>query len=418
LIINQQKYAEKLEEDKVKQIEQVIEEKYLLSDRIQELEEENELKDKKIKELNELIQTKQKYNIEMTIEPEPEPEHKPIVESKSSKKKITISKVEIVQPTENELKLMKELDELRNQKIQKLEEKKQILKPNNKKKSPKNYDDDSETTRPDRDINNYRDTEHLMDIFKFKKLCRNSDYNNFIRYYTYLNENDIETNIMLPANMTLLEKGSDTEKFSEKGYQNEIYIKIIDELLSQVNYRHIPIICINKKIRKFKVYDFELKEWIDANNTKQIIDYLEDYINILSSTLNEAITNLRMNDDVNDEIMKKMFDSRSKKEYLISYRAQDLLKNTINPLSDTDTYEQNSSRECDLFKTKLINYLIENFSMNKDHYTPIDEYNEDLDWELNYSLNFDKFEYVPYHGNPYIKPKINTNNIKFWEDDE
>jgi len=432
LIINQQKYIEKLEEDKVRQIEQVNEEKYSLCDRIQELEEESELKDKKIKELNELTQTKQKCNIEMTIEPEPErepelkPESKPIVECKPSKKKISISKVEIVQPTENELKLMRELDELRNQVVKSHSETsqpKQMNKSINKKKSPKNYDSENEgikadrPERPDRDINNYRDTDNLMNIFKFKKLCRNSDYNRFIRYYTYINENDVETSILLPNDMALLEKGSESEKFTERGYQNEIYMIMINELLSHVNYRHIPIICINKKNRKFKVFDFELKEWIDVYNERQLIDYLEDYINILSSTLSEAVTNLRMNDDVNDEIIRRMFDSHSKKEYLISYRAQDLLKNTINPLSDTSIHENNSSRECDLFKTKLINHLIENFSMSKEHYVSLEKYTEKIDWELDYSLNFDKFEYVPYHGKPYVKPMIKCNDITFWEDD-
>lgn len=441
---NYQNKLIEIENKKMYEINKVVEEKHLLSDKIQELEEENESKDNKIKEMNKIIlalkqQLKQteimridepvKIIFEPIVEPIVEPtqiclgsDERPVIKpitNVKSKKIIEIKKVIEYKPSEIELKLIKENEKLKNELEEEEKHKQNLIKQNlqnlktKKNKSPKNYDDDCEILRADRDINNYRDTNNLLDIFKFKKLSRNHAYNKYVRYYNYMNSDGEETNVLLPANTVMLEYGRaknvENTVYSPRGNQNEIYMDIFDKLFSSVNYRHIPIICINKRLNKFKVFDFEINQWIDANNEKKIIDYITPYIDVLYSTLFESIKNLRMNNDVNDMVIKDMFDESSKEIYLRDVVGMYIVKNTINPLADDTKYGKNDNSECDLFKIKLINYLTDKFDMNRDSFTPPEEFDEQINIETDYVVDLDNVKYHSYHGKPYVKFVSNTN---------
>lgn len=424
-------YVEKIDEMEIKtqdRINEIVSEKHSLSDRIQELEEENELKDEKIRELMEIIAgLKQEKIVEQpkqTIEPIVEPNVEPIVEpiiQEKPKKKIVLSKIEIEEPkvivsepvpqSKLELEILKKLEMLENQ-IPKIT---QIQLPKKSKKSLKNCDDEIQLNRADRDINNYRDTNHLMFQSKFKKLCRNSKYNKFIKYYNYTDSNGINRNVMLPANLSMLELETTFIDNYTRGNQNIIYEDAFKHLLSNVNYRHIPFICTNQRNSTFKVLDFDDDgEWINVNQT-ELIDYLKPYISILWETFHESINNLVQNDDVNDEVMKQLYDIPNKKCFLHdTSRYQYVLANTINPFSDTKTYG-NKQTDAELFQACLINYVRTKFTMSIENFTPPEEYDDSIDKEIDYSQNFNNVYYEPYHNKPMMR-YVRTSNV--WNDED
>ncbi len=127
------------------------------------------------------------------------------------------------------------------------------------------------------------------------------------------------------------------------------------------------------------------------------------------STLFESIKNLRMNNDVNDMVIKDMFDESSKEIYLRDVVGMYIVKNTINPLADDTKYGKNDNSECDLFKIKLINYLTDKFDMNRDSFTPPEEFDEQINVEMDYVVDLDNVKYHSYHGKPYVKFVSNTN---------
>lgn len=421
------KYVEKIDDIEIKtqdRINEIVSEKHLLSDRIQELEEENELKDEKIRELMEIIAglkqqkfvEEPKQNIELIVEPIV----KPVIQEKP-KKKIVLSKIEIEEPkviisepvpqSKLELEILRKLEILENQ-IPKIS---QIQLPKKSKKSPKNYGDEPQSTRADRDINNYRDTKHLMFQSKFKKLCRNSKYNKFIKYYNYTDSNGINRNIMLPANLSMLELETTFIDNYTRGNQNIIYEDAFKHLLSNVNYRHIPFICTNQRNYTFKVLDFDNDgEWVNVNQT-ELIEYLKPYISILWETFYESINNLVQNDDINDEVMKQLYDIPNKKCFLHdTSRYQYVLANTINPLSDTKAYG-NKQTDAELFQACLINYIRNTFTMSIENFTPPEEYDDSIDREVDYSQNFNNVYYEPYHNKPMVR-YVRTSNV--WNDED
>jgi len=345
-------------------------------------------------------------NIQIVIEP--------IVEK--PKKKLILSKVQIEEPKiiidepvlENkiELEILKKLEKLENQI--------QIQKPKKTKKSPKNYENES-VIRMDRDVNNYRDKKHLMFQNKFKKLCRNSKYNKFIKYYNYTDDDGINRNVMLPSNLSILEmEGKWVGKYM-RGNQNIIYEDAFKSLLSNVNYRHIPFICTNQRNTTFKILDFDNDgEWMEVNRV-ELIDYIKPYINILWETFNESINNLVKNDDINNEVMKQLYDIPNKKHFLTdTARYQYVLANTINPFNDDESYG-NEQKESELFEACLINYIKTTFTMSNEYYTPPEEYNESIDREIDYSQNFNNVSYETYHNKPLIK-YVRTSNV--WNDED
>jgi hypothetical protein len=202
--------------------------------------------------------------------------------------------------------------------------------------------------------------------------------------------------------MDELAYGRDTEISNERGNQNNIYMEILNNLFSSINYRHIPIICINKRLCKFKVFDYDLKEWILTKNETDVIEYLKPYVSLVYSTLFEAVKNLRTDDDVNDDVIKEFYDYPSKDKCLCDISCY-VFTNIINPFEDTKSYNKNEKSECELFKSKLINYLMDNFGMSKDFYTPPEEYDEEIDCEIDYEVDLDNVTYQPYHNNPHSK---------------
>ena len=353
-------------------------------------------------------------NIQIVIEPIIEPIVEPIVEK--PKKKLILSKVHIEEPKiiieqpviENkiELEILKKLEKLENQI--------QIKKPKQSKKSPKNYENES-VIRMDRDVNNYRDRKHLMFQNKFKKICRNSKYNKFIKYYNYTDSDGIDRNVMLPANLTTLEEAGVWVGGYMKGNQNNIYEDAFESLLSNVNYRHIPFICTNQRNATFKVVDFDNDgEWTEVNHV-ELINYLKPYISILWETFNESINNLVKNDDINNEVMKQLYDIPNKKSFLTdTARYQYVLANTMNPFLDDTQLYGNKQKQSELFGSHLINYIKTTFTMSNEYYTPPDEYNESIDREIDYSQNFNNVNYEPYHNKPLIK-YVRTSAI--WDED-
>lgn len=361
-----------------------------------------------------------KQTIEPIVEPTVEPIVEPIIQEKP-KKKIILSKVEIEEPkviisepvpqSKLELEILRKLEILENQ-IPKIS---QIQLPKKSKKSPKNYGDETQSTRADRDINNYRDTKHLMFQNKFKKLCRNSKYNKFIKYYNYTDSNGINCNVMLPANLSMLELETTFIDNYTRGNQNIIYEDAFKHLLSNVNYRHIPFICTNQRNYTFKVLDFDNDgEWVNVNQT-ELIEYLKPYINILWETFYESINNLVQNDDINDEVMKQLYDIPNKKCFLHdTSRYQYVLANTINPLSDTKAYG-NKQTDAELFQACLINYVRTTFTMSIENFTPPEEYDDSIDREVDYSQNFNNVYYEPYHNKPIMR-YVRTSNV--WNDED
>jgi hypothetical protein len=385
---------------------------------VQDLQEVIEEKDELISKMQKQIieQPKQiieQPNIQIVIEP--------IVEK--PKKKLILSKVQIEEPKIiiEEPKIIIDEPVLENKieleilkKLEKLENQIQIQKPKKTKKSPKNYENEC-VIRMDRDINNYRDKNHLMFQNKFKKLCRNSKYNKFIKYYNYTDNNGINRNVMLPANLSILEMEAKWVDKYMRGNQNIIYEDAFKSLLSNVNHRHIPFICTNQRNMTFKILDFDNDgEWIEVNQV-ELINYIKPYISILWEIFNESINNLVKNDDINNEVMKQLYDIPNKKSFLTdTARYQYILANTINPFIDSELYG-NKQTESELFEACLINYIKTTFTMSNEYYTPPEEYNESIDREIDYSQNFNNVSYETYHNKPLIK-YVRTSNI--WNDED
>ncbi len=282
------------------------------------------------------------------------------------------------------------------------------------KNSSKDHSDGNNNVklRVDRDVNNYRDTKNMMDLNQFRRLCKNPNFNKYIRYYNHLDIDGNEQNVLLLNNMDILEQGSDTDKYSEKTYENEIYLDCLIDLFKSVNYRHIPFICTNIKNLIFKVFDFEKKEWILLKNKNEFANYIKIYVNILSGFLLKATNNMTNNDYINNSVYNKFYGVDRAKYITGNYLY--VLRNIVNPLGDESKFEKNKTAQCELFINSLINQLSNIFNMNIEHFTKLEDYDETIDIEIDYYYDLDIVKYEPCHHNLVTRYIKKTN---YWDDD-
>jgi hypothetical protein len=362
------------------------------------------------------LNVEQKLNVEPTSNVKPKSKNKSILLKIDESSIVSNGNEENDRKIENEeIKILKEQLNDQSNEIKKLVNALLINtneSPKTNKKSSKKPDDEVKI-RVDRDVNNYRDLKNMMDLSQFRRLCKNPNFNKYIRYYNHLDVDGNEQNVLLLNNMNTLEQGSDHDEYSDKTYENEIYLDCLIELFRSVNYRHIPFICTNIRNLTFKVFDFEKKEWIELKNKNEFANYIKQYVDILSGFLLKATNNMMNNDYINNSVYKEFYGINRAKYLSSNYLF--VLRNIVNPLGCDAKFGKNVTPQRELFMNSLINKLSNMFNMNVDHFTRLEDHDESIDVEIEYYYDLDRVEYVPCHHNlveHYVK------KTDYWNDSD
>ena len=303
------KYIEKINNLEIKtqnEINEVISEKHLLSDRIQDLEEENEKKDKTIKELMEIIDNlkQSKSNIKMIIEDELTTESKQILteeneatyavenEETYNVEKNIIKKIDFIEneylTEENYNKILDENRMLMNDN-EKLEEENESLK---LQLAHKDINVNAESLKTEsikksnKKSNKKNDTQNPMNIYK--QLCHNPLCNDMI-----INNSTIDRCNGNAIKTTQILKSVNLDSYSEN--PADMYKKIFKSIIKEMKSKNIDFIkCIDTKRKKFEIYDGSEWKKYDSQEFENVILNLIGGIN--SSIIN-CITNTSNLDD-------------------------------------------------------------------------------------------------------------------------